>query len=225
MSSAKELVRRLRSVASQVKSAATWNGSLLPVDATKNDYIYELYCFFRLATAASPHFCIRVSGTIDIAGTGKRAAKWPKKPANKKNYSYLSLQESRSKNEVFQLCPGIKINDIHGKARAPDLNLLIAGAPEEPGHADVVSMWDAKFTSKQGSRLPDTAVSDFLFTYRQLGSPKAVTDWVLMVKEVEWRESGLLTNGLASTEKDATFAAYGVSETSGFPDGPAKTRP
>ena len=225
MSNAKDMVRRLKTVASQVKSAATWNGSLLPVDATKDDYIYELYCYFDLAVVASAHFGLRVSGEFDINHNGKRAAKWPKKPANKKNYSYLSLREPVAGDEIFQLCPGIKVQDRHGKARAPDINLLWAAAPDEPSHAHAVAIWDAKYTCKIGTRLPDTAVSDFFVTYQQLGSPKPSALWTLRVKEAEWRQSGLLTNGLESTEPDATLIEYGVSETSGLPDGPLKTRP
>lgn len=225
MSDSKELVRRLRQVASELKTAAKWHGSGLAVDATKNDYLYELYCYFRAAMAAAPHFNIRVSGAKTVAKGGKRAAKWPKKPGHKKNFSFLSLLDVTNGDEVFQLCPGIKIRDKNGKSRAPDLNLLSASAPDNPTHLDVVSIWDAKFTSKGDTKLPDIAVSDFVFTYQQLASPKAPKEWLQKVADAEWQQSGLLTNALPSTEPDAVLTAYGISETSGFPDGPPTTRP
>ena len=108
---------------------------------------------------------------------------------------------------------------MHGKDRAPDMIVLHGGAPSQPTHLHVLAFWDAKYTATPHSRLPDIAVSDFIFTYQQLGKPKANAAWLQRIKSTEWQRSGLLTNGQASTERTATLIAYDVSETSGFPDG------
>ena len=224
MSDSKALVRRLRQVATALKVAAKWNGSGLAVDATKDDFLYELDCYFRAALAAKEYFDIQVAGKTVMTKSKKNAVKWPKKPGHKKNFSYLSLLSPKSGKEAFQLCPGVEILDKDGKARAPDVSLQSTGAPDQPTHSHLLSIWDAKFTSKTGARLPDTAVSDFVFTFQQLASPKAPKQWTKL-KGKEWQRSGLLTNAQASTEPDSVFVTYGVSETSGFPDGPPKTRP
>jgi hypothetical protein len=225
MIDSKSLVRRLRSVAVEVKTAAVWNGTGLAVDATKDDYLYELYCYFRLALAAAPSFRLQIAGAIGTTKGGKPAAKWPKKPGQKKNFSYVSLVEKSGHAEQFQLCPGIKVTDVNGKDRAPDLILLGGNAPSQPTHAHVRALWDAKYASMPQSRLADTAVSDFIITYQQLGAPTLPSAWSQKINPTEWQRPGLLTNGQASTERTAMLIAYGVSETHGFPDGPPVTRP
>jgi hypothetical protein len=225
MTDSKTLVSRLRRVAAELRTAAVWNGTGLAVDATKDDYLYELCCYFRLALVAAPSFRLRIAGAIGTAKGGKPAAKWPKKPGQKQNFSYLSLADKSGRVEQFQLCPGIKVTDVHGKDRAPDLILLNGGAPAQPTHVHVLAFWDAKYTSALHLRLPDTAVSDFIFTYQQLGTPILSAAWSQKVRGAEWQRSGLLTNGQASTEPTATLIAYNVSETHGFPDGPPVTRP
>lgn len=224
MSSSKLLVRQIRQLGSDLKKAARWHGSMEPVDVVKDDYLYELCCFFKLALASSSQFEIKLAGkTIDYKG--ELAARWPKKPGHKKNFSYLSLVDAANTQEAFQLCPGINIEDKHKKLRAPDITLLKAGTRESPICADVHAIWDAKYTIRNSSKLPDSAVADFIFTYQQFESPKTPRSWTNKVTNMEWKKSGLITNADASTEPDAVLMEYGISETSNFPDGPLKTRP
>lgn len=225
MTNSRTLVTRLQHVAAKLKIAAVWNGTGLAVDAARDDYLYEIYCYFRAALVAATTFQLEVSGAIGKTRRGKAVARWPKKPGKKRNFSYLSLHDKNGKGERFQLCPGVRVNDMHGKDRAPDIILLAAGAPESPTYIHVRAIWDAKYTSTPGVRLPDTQVADFIFTYQQLGKPSTPPAWSKAMTNVEWQQSGLLTNGEASTEPTAVLGAHGVAETSRYPDGPTTTRP
>jgi hypothetical protein len=176
-----------------------------------------------VALAAQKTFSIRVTGAIKNPGKHP-AAKWPKKPGNKQNFSYLNIVDSKTNSGLFQLCPGINIQDLYGKNRAPDINLLTATAPPAPTHKDLLACWDAKHTSNPVSRLPDTAVSDFVYTFQQLGSPTPPTTWLGGISNVAYKRSGLFTYGNQSTELDAALKACQVSETYYFPANPI-TRP
>ena len=122
MSSSLELVRSLKRAAAKLRTAAVWNGTGLAVDAQRDDYLYELLCYFHAAAAAKAGFRLKIAGAAATTRNGKRAAKWPKKPGNKVNFSYISLLDGKSgSHEQFQLCPGVKVTDTHGKARAPDI--------------------------------------------------------------------------------------------------------
>ncbi|CAM8637063.1 hypothetical protein MCEZEM1_00069 [Comamonadaceae bacterium] len=220
MSSTKPFVDRLKKVSELLEKAATWNGSGLAVDAKSDDFVYELMCYFHIAVCASGAYSCSIGGNVHAPAKGKKKAKWPKKPALKENFSYISLSEPIDGSEAFQLCPGIEVSDKHGKARAPDVNLLGAGAPDRPSFGDLHACWDAKHTNRDGSRLPDTAVSDFAFTYQQLGRPCPPATWTRRVTDVVCKKSGLLTNGNESTEPLAVLQSYGIAETSFFPLSP-----
>jgi hypothetical protein len=217
VTSTKPIVDRLKKLSASLKTAATWNGSGLAVDAIEDDYIYELMCYFHMAVCASGAYGCSIKGKVDAPSKKKKKARWPKKPALKENYSYISLSLPNVGTEAFQLCPGIFVEDKNGKARAPDINLLKPAAPDKPSYQDLLACWDAKHTSREGTRLPDTAVSDFAFTYQQLGSPTPPASWVSSIADVICHKSGLLTNGDESTEPLAVLQAYGIAETNFFP--------
>lgn len=226
MSSSLELTRDLKAVAAKLKTAAVWSGTGLAVDAVQDDYLYELLCYFCAAVAAGSGFRLRIAGATGTARSGRLAAKWPKKPGKKANFSYISLLDlNTGTHEQFQLCPGVKVADFHGKARAPDINLLSAGAPSEPTYSHMAGMWDAKYTAVKEARVPDVAVADFAYTFQQLGSPKLPSAWLGVVTHQEWRCPGVLTNGKESTEPTAALMAGGIAETCGYPSAAAKTRP
>ena len=46
MTDSKTLVNRLRRVAEKIETAAVWNGTGLAVDASRDDYLYELTVTF-----------------------------------------------------------------------------------------------------------------------------------------------------------------------------------
>lgn len=214
---------RLKSVAKKIKQAAKWHGSGLAVDSKTDDYVYELLCYFQVALAAQKIFSIEVAGAIKKPGKSSEA-RWPKKPGMKKNFSYFNLLDCKTNTVQFQLCPGINIEDLHGKLRAPDINLLRAGASIDPTHIELLACWDAKHTSNPTSRLPDTAVSDFVYTFQQLGAPTPPMAWTGSMSNAAYLRSGLLTNGNMSTEPDSALNAHSVSETYFFPTKPV-TRP
>lgn len=218
------IVQRLRQASKKLKKAAVWNGTDLAVDATKDDYIFELLCYFGAALHAQSDFSIEVTGNIETVSPKSCKAKWPKKPGNKENFSYLSLKDKVGGNERYQLCPGINIEDMHGKGRAPDINLLNKDVGDHPKHTDLLACWDAKYTSREDTRLPDTAVSDFIYTFKQLGSPTQKTPWSKSTGDKVFAQSGLITNGQESTEPVKALLCHGISETNNFPIAP-QTRP
>jgi hypothetical protein len=114
--------------------------------------------------------------------------------------------------------------DRHGKRRAPDINLLGANAAEDPSYLHLCAMWDAKYVQDETRRLADTAVSDFVITFEELGSPAPPGNWSSVIGTQAFLESGLITNGGPSTERPAMLKQRKVSETSGFPKNPS-TRP
>jgi len=226
MSSSRDLTRNLKQIAAKLKTAAVWNGTGLAVDAEQDDYLYELLCYFRAAVAAGSGFRLEIAGATETNRNGRRAARWPKKPGKKANFSYISLLDSKTgAHEQFQLCPGVKVRDLHGKDRAPDISLLLANAPPQPIYSHVAGVWDAKYTASEEARVPDVAVADFVYTFQQFGSPKLPSAWLGVVTPQEWRCSGVLTNGKESTEPTAALKASGIAETCGYPSAAAKTRP
>jgi hypothetical protein len=226
MTDSLDLVRNLKRVADKLKTAAVWNGTGLAVDAERDDYLYELLCFFHAASAAAFGYKLRIAGAVVAMRNGKRAAKWPKKPGNKVNFSFISLLDDKSGlHEQFQLCPGVKVTDTHGKARAPDISLQLAGAPAQPTCSHLAGVWDAKYTAFKESRVPDSAVADFVYTFHQLESPALPPAWLSVVTQKEWRCSGIVTNGKKSTEPTAALTANGISETCEYPSAAASTRP
>lgn len=214
-----DVVRQVRKIASALKQAAVWHGSALPVDATKADYLYELRCYFLAANAARKDFVVKHHGSKK----SPKHARWPKKPGKKANFSFLMLKHKSAAAASYQLCPGITVTDIHGKGRAPDINLLTGGCSDEPTYAELLGCWDAKYVSDPKARVPDTCISDFVYTVEELGGPTPPSHWVAATG-VEFALPGILTNGDQSTETDAALKKRGVSETSRYPDQP-HTRP
>ena len=218
-----ELMNRLSRAAIALRKASRWKGSLLPVDAARDDFLYELLCYFRVALAAKEDFKLEVANAI-MNQSGRFTARWPQKPGNKCNFSFFLLKGAQAGETVFQLCPGIRIKDRHNKRRAPDINLLHGNTGAEPSSQDLAGIWDAKYLMNSASRLPDTQVSDFAWTFQQLGSPVTPSIWIAATKKPEFRGSGILTNGKFSTEMENALKAEGILETEQFPDSPA-TRP
>lgn len=225
MKDSKTLLEQLTEVSERLKVASTWRRSRKHVDAKDDDYVYEILCLFLIAAAAGSSFRLTVSGKF-ASGPGV-VALWPRSPGLKKNFSLFEVHGKgveMTGNSLFQLCPGVKINDRHGKDRAPDANLLQGSATDTPSWRDLLACWDAKFVLDAVSRLADTQVSDFIHTHQQLGAPTAPKAWVHALDEAAFRCSGLLTNGRPSTEPDEALSENGIQETSGFPRRPT-TRP
>lgn len=222
MSDAKRIARDLRAAAARLKRAAVWKGSGLAVDAKNDSYVFELLCYFNVALAAKQNFAISVDGKTKSGKDGKLAALWPKSPGLKENFSFLRLKSSAGVE--YQLCPGIKIKDKHGKLRAPDVNLLGGSANSHPSCPDLLACWDAKYSEYTTSPLSDQAVSDFIYTYQQLGKPTPPSNWRTLVSGEPYQRSGVLTNAQPSSEPDGALAENGLAETSGFPHSP-QTRP
>jgi hypothetical protein len=225
MTKSAELAQQFQEIANRLKEAAVWNGSIAAVDAEVDSYVYELLCYFRVALAAKLAFKLKISGEVAIDRKGVSTALWPRGPALKKNFSYIALTPISKSATSFQLCPGIEIEDKHGKGRSPDINLLSHDAPDSPGWKSLHGCWDAKYTKNSKKRLPDTAISDFSYTYQHLGSPIMPHSWSSsVVQQKEFQKSGVLTNGLQSTERDSALIETGISETAGFPLN-SQTRP
>lgn len=225
MTTSKALVEGLQEAAAALRKAARWNGTGLSVDAKKDSFVFELLCYFTVALRAKSAFRIEVTGVIEGGGSGKPLkARWPRSHGLKQNFSYLRLSGRGVPAIEFQLCPGIAVVDEDGKARAPDINLLKGDCKDQPSHSELLACWDAKHTTYDTSTLPDTAVSDFIYTYEQLGSPSPPPDWTSRVSGAAYSRSGIFTNGQKSTEPDKTLAKHGVSETANFPAAPS-TRP
>lgn len=225
MKKASSLLKSISHAATALRKAARWKGSVRSVDIKNDDFLYELFCYFKVALAAKQGFQIRLAGKLVRRGNGRLAAQWPRKPGDKVNFSYLALHETVVNNkEVFQLCPGINIRDKFNKFRALDINLLHGSTGAEPSYQDLDGIWDAKYLTNSASRLPDTQVSDFAYTFRHLGSPVIPSIWIAATKKPELQRSGILTNGKRSTEKDNALEEEGISETEQFPHNPT-TRP
>jgi hypothetical protein len=217
-----DLVRRVRKLGDALKRAAQWHGSSIEVDGAKDDFVYELLCYICAALASTGYF----KPTLVLRQhrkSKKMVPLFPKKPGCKKNFSLLLLSRPDAKSE-FELCPGIFVVDRHGKRRAPDINLLCANAADEPSHQHLCAIWDAKYVRDATQRLADTAVSDFVVTFEELGSPAAPENWSKVIGMQAFLASGLITNGCPSTEKQAMLRQRKISETSGFPRNPS-TRP
>lgn len=213
-----DLVRRVRELGESLARAARWQGSAIEVDGAKDDFVYELLCYLTIAVATSSNFTV----TLVLRQHPKLeqlAPLFPKKPGNKGNFSFLVLRETDGQI-AFELCPGISIKDRYGKRRAPDISLLRANSGDDPAHVDLYGIWDAKYVQDEASRLADTAVSDFVFTFEELGSPVPPSKWTDHVTIQAFRGSGLLTNGCPSTEPPATLTQRKICETSGFPKKP-----
>jgi len=218
-----ELIRRVRKATKALRRASSWNGSWQKVDAESDDFVYEHLCYLKATLMAEPSFRLKVV-TRPHRTTGKPTALWPRKPGKKSTFSYFLLSSRVNNANVFQLCPGIRIGDKDGKYRAPDINLLKGNCSDSPSHSDLLGIWDAKYLSKKGASLPDTQVSDFVFTFEQLGSPNPPSAWCAAVGAPVFQGSGLITNGEFSTERNATLAQRQVRETKTYPDNP-ETRP
>jgi hypothetical protein len=221
----KTLLEQLTEVSEKLKVASTWRRSRKHVDAADDNYVYEILCLFLIADAAGSSFRLTVAGKF-ASGPGV-VALWPRSPGLKKNFSFFEMRGKGVEvtgNLLFQLCPGVKINDRHGKDRAPDANLLQGSATDNPSWKDLLACWDAKFVLDPVSRLADSQVSDFIHTHQQLGAPTAPPSWVHAIAGPAFRCSGLLTNGRPSTEREEALSENGVQETSGFPNRPT-TRP
>jgi hypothetical protein len=165
VTNSKKLAASVQAVAEQLKIAAVWNGSRESVDGAKDNYVYEILCYLHIAKAAKSGFNLQIGGRTERLRDGTSVARWPKKPGKKLNFSYFRLFEKSQPAESFQLCPGVKIADKHGKYRAPDVNLLSGGALDPPDYGQLQACWDAKYSIKPGVPVPDVAVSDFGYTF------------------------------------------------------------
>lgn len=218
MTRSMDIARELRNLSARLKRAAVWNGSGLHVDATTQPYMFELMCFFRLAVEAHGSFAVRVEGkTSGFASRPK--AHWPRSPGSKANFSYLSLRGTNNR-ELHQLCAGINVLDMFSKQRAPDITLLRAGTGDLPTHQDIEACWDAKHTDNPKKRLPDAQVADFAVTFGSFAKPRPPSIWQAALPSRWFKQSGLLTNGIQSTEPASFLAHHGIQETSVFPLAP-----
>jgi len=219
----KSILKKLHAVAAQLGKASKWAGSSMGVDASKDDYVFELLCFFDIAMSKGAMQATVVARS-DPSNPAVSIARWPKKPAEMRNFSYLKLADQTTGQLLFRLCPGVNVEDRFGKKRAPDVNLLKAGSSEEPKCTDLIACWDAKFLAVSTKRLSDVAVSDFIYTFNCLGQPAPSSRWQSEVTAGRYQSSGLVTNGMRSTEPDAALTDAGVLETEQFPAAP-QTRP
>ena len=217
-----DLVRRVHQLGNALKRAAQWQGSSIEVDSAKDDFVYELLCYVSAALAAAIHFKTELI-LRPHPKSKKMVPLFPKKPGHKKNFSLLLLRRPDSKVE-FELCPGIVVEDRHGKRRAPDINLLCANAPADPKHIHLCAMWDAKYVRDDSQRVADTAVSDFVVTFEELGGPTPPSNWSSVIGIQAFRASGIITNGCESTERVGMLKQRKICETHGFPKKPT-TRP
>jgi hypothetical protein len=218
--SSRNLLRRLKSTSNALERAARWRGSRHEVDAANDHYVYELLCYFSIALAAAQKFETEI---VAVKRFGKLGAHWPRSHGHKSSFSYIRLN-SRQAKPLFELCPGIEVLDLNEKPRSPDVNLLRAGGSATPGSKDLHAIWDAKYVYDPSKRLSDKDVGDFVYTYEELGAPKAPPSWTQLITNVEFKYSGLLTNGDFSTERDAALSKRGICETKNFPHSP-QTRP
>jgi hypothetical protein len=223
MASARTVVRALHEAARQLAEAAHWRGSGLAVDAHKANYVFELLCYFTMSLEAGRHYSLTIEGTKRLRN-GRQQARWPRSHGLKRSFSYIRLTSGSGTATGFQLCPGIDIEDKHRKARAPDINLLQEHAPMAPTHQDLLGCWDAKYSATPSAPLRDEAVSDFVYTHQQLGSPNPPTAWTAAVTKTPFSRSGILTNAQHSSEPNAALAGNNIAETSNFPVAPM-TRP
>jgi hypothetical protein len=223
MKKSREIVSQFQEVAKRLKAAAVWSGSLAPVDAVNNDYVYELLCYFHVALSVQATFQLTIAGKTEMKSK-RKTARWPRSHALKENFSYIDVQSAHQPEMHFQLCPGIYIKDKHGKRRAPDINLLKGDTPEtDPDHTHLHACWDAKHTIRKLKPLSDTAVSDFAYTFLQFNSPPMHSNWKTAAGK-PFASSGLITNGAMSSELVEALSEFGISETWDFPSAP-KTRP
>lgn len=217
----RKLIKQLRAVAKDVKKAAEWTGSRLAVDGAKDPYVYELLCYLTLCKEIAPHFKLKLVAKYDPT-TRKQTANWPRSPGLKEKHSYFTLHDQAGGCH-FELCPGIKVLDQYGQHRAADINLLRPSTAPHPTHKDVHGVWDAKYRVEATRRVSGPELFDFVLTYEVLNRPAPPAAWSSVVSP-PFQRSGLLTNGLFSTEPDALLVERGVQETCAYPDKP-KTRP
>jgi hypothetical protein len=220
---AMKLIGEVRAAAKKLRLASLWRGTWEEVDV-KNDYfVYEHLCFLKAVLAAVSAYEINVVPRHHKK-LGKPIVSWPRGPGRKDRYSYFDLARKSKPHDGFQLCPGIKVKDLHGIERAPDINLLRKGATDSPTHADLHAMWDAKHVDSDFKRLAGKDVFDFIVNFEELGCPATPSSWSAAVTTQAFTSSGLLTNGRPSTEPDSLLMKRKIFETATFPRKPV-TRP
>ncbi len=202
------IVKQLGTASRAVSKAAVWTASK-PI-GKEDHYLFEFLCYAQLVRAAKQQFKIKFR---KINGQ----CRWPQKPGEKSNFSYIDLIKRETEELTWQVCTGTKIKDIDGSDRAPDISLQVPHASDSPTWADVRAIWDAKHRESESDRITRNEFGQFRHIMRQLKIRKpSVNDGLDDLGKDIYRVPALITNGQFSTEKDGTLLRIGFSEVRGF---------
>lgn len=129
------------------------------------DFIYELYCLFRIIKDLSIKYRIRI-----VKGSGLRRFKFPRKPAPKLGWPRFEVLDVLTNEVLLQVCAGTFIkSEAIGENRAPDISFQSAKSPEEPTESDVFCIYDAKFNEgRKKSKLSESEYAKVLMMVSDL---------------------------------------------------------
>jgi hypothetical protein len=203
------LIAAVQGSAHLLGTAATW-ASGRPVNVT-DDFLYEMYVLFRAVHDLMANYDIAY-----VAGVGAKTHVFPRKPANKAGRPRFHIRDKTTHADLFQMCPGTKASDIHGHLRGLDISIQGPAAPDVPGPADVLQIFDAKYRTKVNDRISHHEFSEFARWIELFQLRGVAPAGLIFPTYPELDANCLVTNGQLSTELDVECQRVSLSEVAEF---------
>jgi len=218
-------ISMLKEYSSLLKVCSVWENSkdiLAPIVTDEDTsvatgcYIYEFYCYIRIIVDLRNSYRI-----IFKEGKGKTKYKFPQAAAHKDGKPLFLAYNDNNELE-FQVCAGTKIDGLFdSEENHPDISFQLPTASENPNHADLILIMDAKFREDERESIPKAEVYKFgvivdLFDLRGALKKNIIFD------ELKGLESNcLITNGSSYSNAHDTrlLKKYSIKEVEGFHPG------
>jgi hypothetical protein len=215
----RELISRTKESARALNVAARWVNSNRPLRLS-DDFLFELFVLFELILDLKKQYRIKY-----LEGKGNKINQFPRSPALKQDRPRFEVYDTNG-NILWQICPGTKISDIHGRERAPDISFQIATSPDNPQYKHVILIWDAKYRTNSDHRITDAELSEFARMIEVFLLRKSPKPSIQFSKLANLQAHCLFTNGLDTTEPDAERNRLDLKEVYHFyPDQTFVVRP
>jgi hypothetical protein len=183
----------------EVKRLSTWDNSGIAfgqIDqkaGNTKDSMFEFYCLVWLLNQLGKNYL------ITFVPGGKNTTSFPMKPGKKADWPYFKLVHKEKTMNDFQVCYGTKIefSFAKGSGPSPDISLQNINSTVAPTEVDVLLIFDAKYTGRQGKKLAKSTLEAFMqwVNSLELKDPKALA--LDFGSVPDFKGNCLITNGKA----------------------------
>lgn len=210
-----DLLDKINDYGHKLGAVSKWTGSgsaFGHIDfKSKDDYVYEFFCYVSILYDLKAHQDIRFV-------PGIKKGLFPKKPANKdEGWARFDVFDGAG-NCVCQACAGtsIKLSDCPTTEFAPDISFQTPNASDDPDEREVVLVMDAKFKDKKGS-IDFALIKEFMAVVASLQVGIVPSSFGLQFEKfVQLKANCLISNGTVMKKHENFCKKTGIRQVGRF---------